>query len=117
MSTIHQETEAVATRAWTEGRMVYFELTDQRIVGFPANRFRRLRDASESELADVRLEVGGTALRWDSVDEDISIEGVIAGRRDGHGQKPEHRSADGSGVEFDDARHGYRRYGPAYGPA
>ena len=80
MSTVHQETEAMATRAWTEGRMVFVELTDQRIVGFPANRFRRLKDASEAELASVRLEVGGTALRWESLDEDISVEGVVAGR-------------------------------------
>jgi hypothetical protein len=80
MSTIHQETEAVATKAWTEGRMVYVELTDQRIVGFPADRFRRLRDASEPELAQVRLEVCGTALRWESLDEDLSVEGVVAGR-------------------------------------
>ena len=28
-----------------------------------------------------------------------------AERRDGHRQKPEHWSADGSGIEFDDARH------------
>ena len=49
-------------------------------MGFPANRFPRLRDASESDLAQVRLEVGGTALRWESVDEDISVEGVVAGR-------------------------------------
>jgi len=47
MSITHQEIEAVATRAWTEGRMVFVELTDQRIAGFPANRFRCLRDASE----------------------------------------------------------------------
>ena len=80
MSTIHRETEAVATRVWTEGRMVYVELTDQRVVGFPANRFRRLEQASESQLAEVRLEVGGTALRWESLDEDISVEGVVAGR-------------------------------------
>ena len=80
MSTIHQETEVVATRAWIEGRMVYVELTDQRVVGFPANRFRRLGQASEVELAEVRLEVGGTALRWESLDEDISVEGVVAGR-------------------------------------
>ena len=80
MSNIHQETEAVATRVWTEGRMVYVELTDQRVVGFPANRFRRLEQASESQLAEVRLEVGGTALRWESLDEDISVEGVVAGR-------------------------------------
>jgi len=25
MSTIHQETEAVATRAWTEGRIIYLD--------------------------------------------------------------------------------------------
>ena len=80
MSTIHQETEAVATRVWTEGRMVYVELTDQRVVGFPANRFRRLEQATESQLAEIRLEVGGTALRWESLDEDISVEGVVAGR-------------------------------------
>ena len=80
MSLIHQETEAVATRAWTEGRRVYVELTDQRVVGFPAHRFRRLKEASDMELANVRLEVGGTALRWESLDEDISIEGVMAGR-------------------------------------
>jgi hypothetical protein len=80
MSTIHQEAEAVATRTWTEGRMVYVELTDQRVVGFPAHRFRRLKDASEAELAEVHLEVGGTALRWESLDEDISVEGVVAGR-------------------------------------
>ena len=69
MSTIHQETEAMATRAWTEGRIIYLELTDQRIIGFPANRFRRFKAASEVELAEVRLEVGGTALRWESLAE------------------------------------------------
>ena len=80
MSTVHQETEVVATRAWIEGRMVYVELTDQRVVGFPAHRFRRLKEASKAELAEVRLEVGGTALRWESLDEDITVEGVVAGR-------------------------------------
>lgn len=74
------ETEAVATRVWTEGRTVYVELTNQRIVGFPANRFRRLRDAGDHELAEVSLEVAGTALRWESLDEDITVEGVVAGR-------------------------------------
>ena len=80
MRSTHHKTEAVATRAWTEGRIAFFEFTDQRIVGFPANRFRRLRDASEPELAEVRLEVGGTALRWESLDEDLTVEGVVAGR-------------------------------------
>jgi hypothetical protein len=74
MQSTHRKTEAVATRAWTEGRMVFVELTEQRIVGFPANRFHRLRDASEPELAEVQLEVGGTALRWESLDEDLTLD-------------------------------------------
>jgi hypothetical protein len=60
--------------------MVLVALTDQRIVGFPANRFRRLRDASEPELAEVQLDVGGTALRWESLDEDLTVAGVVAGQ-------------------------------------
>ena len=76
----HGKAEAVATSAWTEGRMVYAELPDQRIVGFPADRFRLLRNASEPDLAEVRLELGGTALRWESLDEDIAVEDVAAGR-------------------------------------
>lgn len=80
MPSTHGAIDVVATRAWTEGRLVFVELTDQRIVGFPANRFRRLRDAREPELAEVRLELRGKALRWESLDEDIAIEDVVAGR-------------------------------------
>jgi len=80
MSTIPLETEAVAIRAWSEGRMIFIELSDQRIVGFPGDRFFRLRQATDAQLAEVRLEVGGTALRWESLDEDISVEGAVAGR-------------------------------------
>lgn len=80
MSTIPLETEAVAIRAWSEGRMVFVELSDQRIIGFPADRFSRLHAATDAQLAEVRLEVGGTALRWESLDEDISVEGAVAGR-------------------------------------
>lgn len=80
MSTIHQESEAVATRAWTEGRMGSVELTDQRVIGFPADRFLRLKAATALELAEVVLEVGGTALCWETLDEDIWVEGVVAGR-------------------------------------
>ena len=40
--------EPAAVRAWAEGRMIYFELHDGRIVGFPADRFRILAAASEA---------------------------------------------------------------------
>ena len=75
-----QEVEPTAVRVWTEGRTVYIELTDGRIVGFPADRFRILSSATEEQLAKVRLELDGYALRWEELDEDITVPGVLAGR-------------------------------------
>lgn len=73
-------TEPAALRVWVDGRMVFLELTDGRIVGFPANRFKRLRDASAEQLGKVTLELDGYALRWEELDEDITVPGVVAGR-------------------------------------
>ena len=72
--------ESIAVRAWVEQRMVFLELTDGRIVGFPANRFERLKAASTEQLQRVTVELGGYALRWDELDEDITVPGVVAGR-------------------------------------
>ncbi len=75
-----RSTESVAIRAWAEGRMVYVELTDGRVIGFPADRFKLLRAASQEQLKKVRLELNGSALRWDELDEDLTVAGVVAGR-------------------------------------
>jgi hypothetical protein len=72
--------EPAAMRVWVEGRMVFIELTDGRIIGFPANRFVRLRDASTAQLQEVTLELNGYALRWENLDEDITVPGIVAGR-------------------------------------
>lgn len=73
-------TEPTAMRVWVEGRMVFLELTDGRIIGFPANRFSRLRNASTEQLQEVALELNGYALRWENLDEDITVPGIVAGR-------------------------------------
>lgn len=80
MNTIITETEPVAIRAWAEKRIIYLELTDGRIFGFPADRYRILNQASEDQLKKVRIEVGGYALRWEELDEDLTVAGVVAGR-------------------------------------
>jgi hypothetical protein len=83
MSSIARDTspqvEPAAIRAWAEGRTIYVELTDGRIVGFPAERFEKLRAASDAALRRVRLRLNGFALRWESLDEDITVPGVVAG--------------------------------------
>ena len=59
--------------------MVFLELSDGRVVGFPASRFHRLKDASDEMLRKVTVEVDGYALRWEELDEDITVPGVVAG--------------------------------------
>ncbi|MCX5847819.1 MAG: DUF2442 domain-containing protein [Deltaproteobacteria bacterium] len=72
-------TEPAAIRAWVEKRMIYIELTDGRIIGFPANRFKILANASEEKLKEVTIRLNGFALRWESLDEDITVPGIVAG--------------------------------------
>jgi hypothetical protein len=39
--------EPASLRAWAQNRYIFLELTDERIVGFPADRFRILRSATD----------------------------------------------------------------------
>lgn len=83
MNTIADEkivqVEPAAIRAWAEGRTIFMELTDGRIFGFPADRFRILRKATDKQLKHVTLRLDGFALRWEELDEDVTVPGVVAG--------------------------------------
>lgn len=72
--------EPIAIRAWAEKRTIYIELTDGRIIGFPADRFKILSKATEEQLKEVSLRLNGFALRWESLDEDITVPGIVAGK-------------------------------------
>jgi hypothetical protein len=84
MSSLDVERDYHALRAWVSGRMVFVELSDGRQIGFPAARFRRLSEASDTQLAEVLLRLDGTALRWESIDEDLTVRGIV----EGHFQLP-----------------------------
>lgn len=71
--------EPAAIRTWVEGRLVYIELTDGRIIGFPADRFKLLSQATDEQLTRVKLRLNGFALRWNELDEDITVPGIVAG--------------------------------------
>jgi hypothetical protein len=72
--------EECAVRVWVEKRMVYIELVDGRVFGFPADRFKIPGAATDEELQQVRLELNGNALRWENLEEDITVPGVVVGR-------------------------------------
>ena len=79
MSFMDVETESVGLRAWASGRLVFVELTDGRQIAFPADRFRILSEATDDQLKAVQLRLNGAALRWEELDEDLTVQGIVAG--------------------------------------
>ncbi len=62
------------------------ELDDGRTVSVPLAWYPRLLHASLKERNSWRLMGKGVGIHWESIDEDISTEGLIAGRPSGESQ-------------------------------
>ncbi|GAK61026.1 hypothetical protein U27_00924 [Candidatus Vecturithrix granuli] len=73
------ELEPTAIRVWAEGRTIFIKLTDGRLIEFPADRFRILKQATDAQLQEVTLRLDGYAVRWEELDEDITVPGIVAG--------------------------------------
>jgi hypothetical protein len=58
------------------------DLTDGRTVSVPTNWFPRLSHGSEAERRNWRLIGRGEGIHWPDLDEDISVESLLAGRAD-----------------------------------
>jgi hypothetical protein len=63
-----------AVRVWVEKRTIFLELVDDRIFRFPADGFKILSTATDDELKGVQLELNGSVLRWEKLDEDIKFQ-------------------------------------------
>ena len=61
---------------------LWVDLADGRTIGAPLAWFPRLLRASPEERAEVRISPSGGGLHWEALDEDISVEGLLAGRGD-----------------------------------
>jgi len=59
---------------------MWVDLSDGRVVGVPLAWFPRLLHATPEQREQVRLSSRG--LHWESLDEDISIAGLLAGQGD-----------------------------------
>ena len=59
---------------------MWVELDDGRTLGVPLAWFPRLLHGTPDQLAQVTISPSG--LHWEELDEDISVEGLIAGRGD-----------------------------------
>ena len=63
------------------------DLEDGRIISVPIAWYPRLWHGSQQEREHWRLIGGGVGIHWPELDEDISVEGIIMGRRSGESQR------------------------------
>jgi hypothetical protein len=73
-----------ATDVRFDEAQMWVELSDGRTIGVPLAWFPRLAKASPA--ARNAVEISPMGLHWDALDEDISIEGLLAGRADSTGK-------------------------------
>lgn len=62
------------------------DLSDGRTISVPLAWYPRLVHATADERKEWRLIARGRGIHWDSIDEDISVEGLLAGRASGESQ-------------------------------
>jgi hypothetical protein len=62
------------------------ELSDGRTISVPLAWFPRLLHANNQERSNWRLIGQGHGIHWQDIDEDISVEGLLAGRPSGESQ-------------------------------
>ena len=58
-------------------------LVDGRTVAVPVSWYPRLANGSDKERLNWQLLGGGHSIHWPDLDEDISVESLLAGRRSG----------------------------------
>lgn len=63
------------------------DLADGRTITVPLAWFPRLAHGTPAERADWRLIGGGQGVHWPDLDEDIRVEGLLAGRPSGESQE------------------------------
>jgi hypothetical protein len=73
------EPRAASARYDRAGRRVVVELTDGRAFAFPARLCAALAAADDDALAAITVSPGGYGLRWEALDVDLSVPGLLAG--------------------------------------
>jgi len=79
--------QALAQAVGVRRDALVVDLTDGRTITAPLAWFPRLKHGTAAERAHWRLIGGGEGIHWPDLDEDISVESLLAGRRSGETQE------------------------------
>jgi hypothetical protein len=67
-----------ALQAWHQGGMIFVRFASGYEVSFPTKGNPRLESAAEEDVG--RIDISPFGLHWPTLDEDLSFEGILAGR-------------------------------------
>lgn len=76
--------QAQSVRVTTD--TLHVDLSDGRTISVPVAWYPRLAHATLEERKEWRVISRGRGIHWESIDEDISVEGLLAGRPSGESQ-------------------------------
>lgn len=78
MSVLEIKIEPLATSVSFSEDSLCVTLADGREIAAPLEWFPTLRNAADQQRRDWRLIGGGIGIHWESIDEDISVESLLA---------------------------------------
>lgn len=81
MSTVVEMKEARSARV-TDSELIV-ELEDGRTLSVPILWYPRLANGTPEERSQLEIIGGGAGMHWPLLDEDIGVEGLLAGRKSG----------------------------------
>lgn len=81
-----EPTSPTAERVAISSDTLSVELSDGRTISIPLGWFPRLLHGNTRERGNWRLIGRGQGIHWKDLDEDVSVEGLLAGRPSGESQ-------------------------------
>jgi Protein of unknown function (DUF2442) len=69
--------QAIAVAVWSNPERLHLRLADGRELSIPLAWFPRLEHATVVQRAAYKIWDGGAAIRWEEIDEDISVPSLL----------------------------------------
>lgn len=81
MSTLANIEDVRAVDVRIEQNLFYVRLEDGRDIGVPYNWYERLEQASMEQRKNWRFIGNGSGIHWEELDEDLSVLGLLQGKK------------------------------------
>lgn len=85
MSTLVYEVRAL--KVWFDDDNIWLGLEDGRQVSAPLAFYPRLLNATKEQRENYEFIGPGIGIHWEDLDEDLSVEGIVLGRKDRTSQR------------------------------